>query len=105
MTEELAEEQVSAPALTFEKFGFDKAIMKSIKNEGYVTPTPIQDMAILPVMGGFDLMGIAQTGSGKTAAFCLPTINKLIYNHVKPNPYKPKALIIAPTRETCDANW
>ncbi|MDG1709379.1 MAG: DEAD/DEAH box helicase, partial [Emcibacteraceae bacterium] len=99
MTEELAVEQVSAPALTFEKFGFDKAIMKSIKNEGFETPTPIQDMAILPVMGGFDLMGIAQTGSGKTAAFSLPTINKLIHDHQKPNPYKPKALIIAPTRE------
>jgi ATP-dependent RNA helicase RhlE len=67
-----SDDHFAAPAVTFEKFGFEKAINKSIKNEGFVTPTPIQDMAILPVMSGADLMGIAQTGSGKTAAFSLP---------------------------------
>lgn len=60
-----SDDHFAAPAVTFEKFGFEKAINKSIKNEGFVTPTPIQDMAILPVMSGADLMGIAQTGSGK----------------------------------------
>lgn len=94
-----SDDHFAAPAVTFEKFGFEKAINKSIKNEGFVTPTPIQDMAILPVMSGADLMGIAQTGSGKTAAFSLPTINKLIHDYVKPNAHKPKALILAPTRE------
>jgi len=97
--EQLSDDHVAAPAVTFEKFGFEKAIMKSIKNEGFTTPTPIQDMAILPVMSGADLMGIAQTGSGKTAAFSLPTINKMIHDYVKPAPHKPKALILAPTRE------
>lgn len=95
----MSDDHVTAPAVTFDKFGFEKAINKSIKKEGFITPTPIQDMAILPVMSGADLMGIAQTGSGKTAAFSLPTINKLIHDYEKPNPYKPKALILAPTRE------
>lgn len=100
MTDEVkSDDHVAAPAVTFEKFGFEKAIIKSIKNEGYTTPTPIQDMAILPVMSGADLMGIAQTGSGKTAAFSLPTINKLIHDYIKPGAHKPKALILAPTRE------
>lgn len=100
MTDEImSDDHVAASAVTFDKFGFEKAINKSIKNEGFVTPTPIQEMAMLPVMSGLDLMGIAQTGSGKTAAFSLPTINKMIPDYVKPSPHKPKALILAPTRE------
>jgi ATP-dependent RNA helicase RhlE len=83
----------------FDNFGFDKAIIKSIKKEGFTTPTPIQEMAILPVMSGVDLMGIAQTGSGKTAAFSLPTMNKLLHEYQPPEKNKPKVLIIAPTRE------
>ncbi len=96
MTQENAPE---TPLQGFDKFGFDKAILKSIKKEGFEIPTPIQDMAIIPVMSGADLMGIAQTGSGKTAAFCLPTINKLIHEYQKPESHRPKVLILAPTRE------
>ena len=88
-----------ADAFDFDKFGFDKAIIKSIKKEGFIIPTPIQDMAILPVMSGADLMGIAQTGSGKTAAFSLPVMNNLIDDYQMPEKNKPKVLIIAPTRE------
>lgn len=94
--------QENAPGTSmpgFDKFGFDKAILKSIKKEGFEIPTPIQDMAIIPVMSGADLMGIAQTGSGKTAAFSLPIINKLIPDYLKPESHFPKALILAPTRE------
>ncbi|MCP5381707.1 MAG: DEAD/DEAH box helicase [Kordiimonadaceae bacterium] len=90
---------VDAPVFDFDKFGFDKAIIKSIKKESFNTPTPIQDLAIPYVMGGSDLMGIAQTGSGKTAAFSLPIINKLIDDYQKPESHKPKVLILAPTRE------
>lgn len=101
MTQENAPEDGPSIDKTFgfDKFGFEKAIIKSIRNEGFETPTPIQDMAIIPVMSGADLMGIAQTGSGKTAAFSLPTINKLIHNYQKPESHHPKVLILAPTRE------
>lgn len=87
------------PIFEFDKFGFEKAINKSIKKEGFTTPTPIQDMAILSVMSGSDLMGIAQTGSGKTAAFSLPVMNNLLHDYQPPIKNKPKVLIIAPTRE------
>lgn len=96
MTQDNAPEELP---FDFDKFGFDKAIIKAIKNEGYKTPTPIQDLAITLVMGGADLMGIAQTGSGKTAAFSLPVMNKLIYDYQRPESHKPKVLILAPTRE------
>ncbi len=88
-----------APLQGFGTFDFDKAIIKSLQKNGFETPTPIQQLAILPVMSGADLMGIAQTGSGKTAAFSLPTINKLIPDYLKPESNYPKALIMAPTRE------
>ncbi len=98
----IADEEIvidDTPKFDFDKFGFDKTIIRSIRKEGFTTPTPIQDMAILPLMSGLDLMGIAQTGSGKTAAFSLPVMNKLIYDYKKPEPHKPKVLILAPTRE------
>ncbi len=96
MTQQVAPEETP---FDFDKFGFEKAIIRSIKNEGFSTPTPIQDMAIPFVMAGTDLMGIAQTGSGKTAAFSLPAINKLIHDYRKPDPNHPRVLILAPTRE------
>ncbi|MCC3859841.1 DEAD/DEAH box helicase [Pseudemcibacter aquimaris] len=97
--EQMSEDHVAVDAVTFDNFGFHKSILKSLKKQGFITPTPIQNMAILPVMSGTDLMGIAQTGSGKTAAFSLPTINKLIPDYEKPEKHRPKALILAPTRE------
>lgn len=52
-------------------------ILKALEEEGYTTPTPIQEKAIPIVLGGFDLLGCAQTGTGKTAAFAIPIIQKL----------------------------
>ena len=96
----MTQENVSdAMTSAFDDFDFHKAINKSIKKEGFETPTPIQSMAIPHVMAGVDIMGIAQTGSGKTAAFSLPMINGLIPDYEKPKPHHPKVLILAPTRE------
>ncbi len=100
MTQENAPEDVPSIEKTFDfdKFGFEKAIIGNQSvTKVLTTPTPIQNMAIIPVMSGADLMGIAQTGSGKTAAFSLPTINKLIHNYQKPESHHPKVLILAPT--------
>ena len=66
---------------------------------GYVTPTPIQAQAIPPLLEGRDLLGIAQTGTGKTAAFSLPLLNQLSLNKSKVWPTKCRSLILAPTRE------
>ena len=78
----------------FSDFPFCRALHDNIALKGYVNPTPIQDQSILPLIEGKDLVGIASTGTGKTAAFLLPIIDK-IYN----NRGKYKALIIVPTRE------
>lgn len=78
----------------FSNFPFCRALHDNIAAKGYINPTPIQDQSILPLIEGKDLVGIASTGTGKTAAFLLPIIDK-IYN----NRGKYKALIIVPTRE------
>ncbi|MEX0594528.1 MAG: DEAD/DEAH box helicase [Patescibacteria group bacterium] len=77
----------------FSDFSLDARIVERINQRGYVTPTPIQDKAIPLVMGGKDVIGIAETGTGKTAAFLLPLMHKFLRN------YNQKALIIVPTRE------
>ena len=81
--------------------GFDLAqpILRAILDEGYTTPTPIQAKSITPLLEGRDLLGVAQTGTGKTAAFALPLLNHLAENDAKPRPNRPRALILAPTRE------
>lgn len=81
--------------VTFEDFNFNRQILNAIADAGYKEPTPIQQKAIPPIMNGQDVMGIAQTGTGKTAAYVLPLLMKLKYaqgDHAR-------ALIIAPTRE------
>lgn len=82
-----------APKHTFADFAVDERLKANISARGFVTPTPIQDMAIPPVLEGSDVVGIANTGTGKTAAFLIPLINKLLR---MPNE---KVLIVAPTRE------
>ena len=79
----------------FEDFGFKESILKSLEKKGYVNPTPIQLAAIPELMQGRDLLGQAQTGTGKTAAFALPIIDKLENN----NEIKAKVLVMTPTRE------
>lgn len=83
----------------FDQLGLSGQIVARIAREGYETPTPIQEKAIPLVLEGKDLMGLAQTGTGKTAAFGLPLIDMLLANGQKPQPRKTRALILAPTRE------
>ena len=82
-------------ASTFEDFQFNRQILNAIADVGYSEPTAIQAKAIPPILNGQDVMGIAQTGTGKTAAYVLPIIMKLKYAQGQ----DPRALIIAPTRE------
>ncbi len=75
-------------------------IQESIQDAGYQTPTPIQEQAIPPILEGHDLIGTAQTGTGKTAAFVLPMLQRILENmpERKGKP-RPRALVLAPTRE------
>jgi ATP-dependent RNA helicase RhlE len=83
----------------FADFGLAAPIQKALVALGYETPTPIQVKAIPHVMDGHDLLGIAQTGTGKTAAFALPTLHRLS-SQVKPTPPRGcRALVLSPTRE------
>ncbi len=79
----------------FLDFGFNQSILNSLKNKGYKNPTPIQKAAIPELMLGRDLLGQAQTGTGKTAAFALPLIEKLADN----KELNAKVLVMTPTRE------
>lgn len=76
-----------------------KPIQLALKETGYETPTPIQQQAIPLILEGHDLLGIAQTGTGKTAAFCLPILNILDNRHTRREPRCPRALVLTPTRE------
>ncbi|MDN5287410.1 MAG: rhlE 1 [Mucilaginibacter sp.] len=82
-------------AVTFEEFNFNRQILNAIADAGYTEATPIQQKAIPPILNGQDVMGIAQTGTGKTAAYVLPILMKLKYAQGD----NPRALIISPTRE------
>jgi len=83
----------------FTDLGLAKPLLKALADEGYATPTPIQAQAIPGVMSGKDLLGIAQTGTGKTAAFALPILHRLAENK-KPAPRRSaRVLVLAPTRE------
>jgi len=74
-------------------------ILRAISDEGYTTPTPIQLKSIPPLLKGRDLLGVAQTGTGKTAAFALPLLHRLAENPGAARRGEPRALILAPTRE------
>jgi len=76
-----------------------QSLLRAIADEGYTTPTPIQGKSIPPLLEGRDLLGVAQTGTGKTAAFALPLLHRLADNAGKSHPRQPLALILAPTRE------
>src|SRR3970282_753511 len=84
--------------MKFDTFNFHPTVSAGITAAGFVTPTPIQVQAIPPVLQGQDLMGLAQTGTGKTAAFVLPILERLI----KGPRGSIRALIIAPTRELAE---
>jgi len=74
-------------------------LQTALKDSGYERPTPIQQQAIPVVLEGHDLLGIAQTGTGKTAAFCLPILQILSEKRTRREPRSPRALILTPTRE------
>ena len=84
---------------TFEAFGFAEPLARALTQCGYTTPTPIQVQALPPQMQGRDLLGMAETGSGKTATFLLPLLNKLAAEPSDPQWKQVSALILAPTRE------
>ncbi len=88
--------------LTIENFaslGLDPLLLKALETEGYTVPTPIQSQAIKPILEGRDLLGIAQTGTGKTAAFALPILQRLAANRKPPMRKGIRCLILSPTRE------
>ncbi len=84
--------------MQFEQFSLDPRIIAGVKSVGYTTPTPIQEQAIPVVLQGRDILGLAQTGTGKTAAFILPILQHLI---AQPSRYI-RALIVVPTRELAE---
>ena len=91
-----------AATITFADFGLDPLIQKAVSEQGYTIPTPIQAKSIPHVLAGSDLMGAAQTGTGKTAAFVLPIIQKILRhasNSASPARHPIRALVLTPTRE------
>lgn len=84
---------------TFEAFGFAEPLSRALTQCGYATPTPIQAQALPPQIDGRDLLGMAETGSGKTATFVLPILQKIAAEAIEPAPKQVLALILAPTRE------
>jgi ATP-dependent RNA helicase RhlE len=85
--------------MKFDDLTLAPSLLKAIHEEGYTTPTPIQAKAIPPALEGKDVLGIAQTGTGKTAAFSLPTLHRLCSQPAVPGIKGPRALVLAPTRE------
>jgi ATP-dependent RNA helicase RhlE len=84
---------------TFDAFGLSEPILRALRNENFLVPTPVQAKAIPILLQGADLMANAQTGTGKTAAFGLPLLQRLALRNVPPAPKSVQALILVPTRE------
>jgi len=91
----------SIPPMTsaFHGLGLAEPIVRALSADNYLTPTPIQAQAIPAILAGGDVLGIAQTGTGKTAAFALPILHRLAANRIAPGPRAARALVLAPTRE------
>ncbi|MDO9472103.1 MAG: DEAD/DEAH box helicase, partial [Caulobacter sp.] len=84
----------------FSQLGLSASTLKAVADTGYTTATPIQEQAIPVALAGRDVLGIAQTGTGKTAAFTLPMIDRLSAGRARAR--MPRALVLAPTRELAD---
>ena len=84
---------------SFQDFGLADPISRALKEENYETPTPIQAQTIPLALAGRDVVGIAQTGTGKTASFALPILHRLLENRIKPQPKTCRVLVLSPTRE------
>ena len=85
--------------MNFSEFGFDPTLMEGIEAMGFEKPTPIQEQAIPAILQGNDIIGAAQTGTGKTAAFLLPVIQNIIASK---EANKTRTLVIVPTRELAE---
>jgi ATP-dependent RNA helicase RhlE len=92
--------------MSFEQFNFDKALLRAIAKQGFETPTPIQAQAIPMALEGRDVLGVAQTGTGKTAAFVLPSLQRLMQGQrtdagaLRVPRHRPlRMIVLAPTRE------
>jgi len=100
LTTEPTPNEIAADApvtVTFKELGLDPKIIKALDDMGYEKPTPIQANAIPAALAGKDVLGIAQTGTGKTGAFTLPTVHKLAKGRARAR--MPRCLIVCPTRE------
>ncbi|MDI4663769.1 DEAD/DEAH box helicase [Xanthobacter autotrophicus] len=84
---------------SFSHLGLAEPIVRALTEANHVTPTPIQAEAIPQILAGRDLIGIAQTGTGKTAAFALPILDRLVRHPHRPEPKSVRALVLSPTRE------
>jgi ATP-dependent RNA helicase RhlE len=87
------------PSNPFSTLGLTEPLLHALEREHFVEPTPIQTAAIPHLLAGRDLLGIAQTGTGKTAAFALPMLQHLLSTPARPTHFATRALILAPTRE------
>ncbi|WP_027159303.1 DEAD/DEAH box helicase [Methylobacter luteus] len=86
--------------MSFEQLGLTEELLKAVADQGYTTPTPVQQQAIPLILEGRDVLAGAQTGTGKTAGFTLPLLQRLAANSTRPQKPRPvRALILAPTRE------
>ncbi|MEZ4237362.1 MAG: DEAD/DEAH box helicase [Myxococcota bacterium] len=85
--------------MSFDALGLAEPLLRAVREQGYTAPTPIQVDAIPHVLAGRDLLGVAQTGTGKTAAFGLPLLQQLAAKPAKARPGRPRALVLTPTRE------
>ena len=92
-----ADDLGTMPNVTFDDLGLDPKVLQAVKDTGYTTPTPIQAQAIPEALKGRDVLGIAQTGTGKTASFTLPMIHMLSRGRARAR--MPRSLIMEPTRE------
>ena len=97
MTDQNVEGHMTETHPTFDGLGLIPELLSAIKSAGYVTPTPIQQLAIPPALAGRDVLGCAQTGTGKTATFALPMLQHL--DELVSNKPRLRALILTPTRE------
>jgi len=89
----------NSPVMKFDELELIEPLLRAVRDEGYLEPTPIQEEAIPYVLDGKDLFGRAQTGTGKTAAFALPILQYLFENPVPKKPVPVRVLVLAPTRE------
>ncbi|HTG37316.1 DEAD/DEAH box helicase [Sphingomonas sp.] len=85
--------------MSFSSLGLSRSVLDALAQKNYDTPTPIQQQSIPALLEGSDLLGIAQTGTGKTAAFMLPSIDRLVKANERRKPMRCRMLVLAPTRE------